>query len=272
MPRARRIAMRVGVKGVQFSFRAGGLLVLLFGLTLFLGAQTLERGNLVGTVIDRDGKTPVVGAVIKLRNVTSGSVYESPPTDAKGFFRLDGIGKGIYQYGITASQGDFNSSELVGIIANETTKISVTLSLYESAVQSGVQEILRAQADKEGETRIGRVLRFNPATKDAEVFIEMGVLQRGDRIRVKGPLTNFYQDADRLAQNGNAVRQILAGQNGLLNVGRNVEPGDILYIVCRGGTPFFLTPCGIATVVAGTGLILGAVREITEKTPVSPIK
>jgi hypothetical protein len=264
--------MREGLKLFHFSFRGGGLAVLALGLTLSLGAQTLERGNLVGTIFDRDGKTPVVGAVIKLRNITSGSVYESPPSDAKGNFRLEGIGKGIYQYGITTSQGDFNSNELVGIIANETTKISVSLSLYDTSVQTAVQEILRSQADKEGETRIGRVLRYNPATKDAEVFIEMGVLQRGDRVRVKGPLTNFYQDADTLVLNGSAVRQLLAGQAGLLRTARDVEIGDGLYVVCKGGTPFFLTPCGIATVVAGTGLILGTIKEITDKTPVSPIR
>jgi hypothetical protein len=259
-------------KSAWFSLR---IIIFLFAVAFLivdLGAQTVERGNLVGTIYDKDGKTPISGAVIRLRNITSGSVYESPPTDAKGAFRLDGVGKGIYQYGITSSQGDFNSNELVGIIANETTKITVSLSPYDTGVQSAVQEILRGQADKEGEVRIGRVVRYNPATKDAEVYIEMGVLQKSDRVRVKGPLTNFYQDADKLILNGGAVKQLFAGQNGLLQMARTAEPGDGLYIVCEGGTPFFLTPCGLATVVAGTGLILGLVREVSEKTPVSQIK
>ncbi|MBM3294841.1 MAG: carboxypeptidase regulatory-like domain-containing protein [Candidatus Aminicenantes bacterium] len=264
--------MRKGSVGFLFLSRRGLFCLFAFLLALSLGAQTFERGTLIGTVFADEGKTPVAGAVLKLRNITSGSVYESPPTDAKGFFRLENIGKGIYQYGLTTAEGDFNSNELIGIIANETTRISVSLSMYDTAVQSGVQEILRAQADREGETRIGRVLRYNPATKTAEVFIEMGLLQRGDRIRVKGATTNFYQNADSLAQDGSAVRRIYAGQNGLLGVARNVEIGDGLYIVCEGGVPFFLTPCGIATVVAGTGLILSTVKEITDKTPVSPIK
>jgi len=264
--------MREGANTFSVACRSGTFFALVFLLVFSMEGQTFERGNLIGTVIESDGQTPIAGAVIKLRNITSGSVYESPPTDAKGFFRLENVGKGIYQYGITTAKGDFNSNELIGIIANETTKISVSLNLYDAAVQSGVQEILRAQADREGEIRIGRVLRYNPATKVAEVFIEMGVLQRGDRIRVKGAQTNFYQDAENLAQDGNAVRQIFAGQNGLLPVVRNVEIGDIIYLICEGGTPFFLTPCGIASVIAGTGLILGTVNEITDKTPVSPIK
>jgi len=158
---------------VWFSFRGLIFPFIVVFCAVLLGAQTVEKGNLVGTILDRDGKTLISGAVIKLRNVTSGSVYESSPTDAKGSFRLEGVGKGIYQYGITTSQGDFNSNELVGIIAGETTKISVSVNPYDAAVQTAVQEVLRGQADKQGEARIGRVVRFNPATSDAEVFIEM---------------------------------------------------------------------------------------------------
>jgi hypothetical protein len=264
--------MKKGASGFFIPLWGCGPVILTLLLALSLGAQTLERGNLIGSIFDRDGKTPIAGAVIKLRNITSGSVYESPPTDARGFFRLDGIGKGIYQYGITTPQGDFNSNELVGIIANETTKISISLSMYDASVQSAVQEILCAPTTKEGETRVGRVVRYNPATKDAEVFIELGVLQQNDRIRVKGPFTNFYQDAERLVIGGQVVRRILAGQNGLLLVAQNVEPGDGIYVVCKTGKPFFLTPCGIAAVVAGTGLILGGIKEITDKAAVSPIK
>jgi hypothetical protein len=264
--------MFVHFKGSSL-FRGGVLCI--FAAFLVAGtsvAQTIDHGNLVGTIFDRDGKTPIPGAVVKLRNITSGSVYESPPTDAKGFFRMERVGKGIYQYGVATPAGDFNSNELVGIIANETTKISVTLSQYDTAVQSAVQEILRAQSDKEGEVRIGRVVRFNPATKDAEVFIEMGILQRNDRVRVKGPITNYYQNAEKLGAKGVAVKQLLAGESGLLRLDREADPNDGLYVVCSGGTPFFLTPCGIASVIAGTGAVLGIITRTKDVDPVSPIR
>ncbi len=251
------------------------LIFFILASTFFGGtalAQTAERGHLVGTIFSQDGKTPMVGAVVRLKNITSGAISAAEPTDIQGHFRLENLSKGIYQFGITTSQGDFNSNELIGILANETTRISMALNPYETGVQSAVQEVLRDQA-VEGESRIGRVVRYNPSTKEAEVFIEKGVLQLDDRIRVKGIETSFFQDVDNLGAAGQAVKQLFAGQNGLLKVEKDADPGDGLYVVCEKGVPpFFLTPCGIASVIAGSGLILAGVVEVTEKTPISPFK
>jgi hypothetical protein len=233
-------------------------------------AQTVERGHLVGTIFARDGKTPVAGAVVRLKNITSGAVSAADPTDAQGYFRLENLSKGIYQFGITTPEGDFNSSELIGILANETTRISLALDVYDSAVQTAVQEVLREQAIEEGESR---VVRYNPATREAEVFIEKGILQLDDRVRVKGLQTNFFQDVDKLGLAGDSVKRLFAGQNGLMLTERSAEPGDGIYVVCKKGVPpFFLTPCGIASVIAGTGLILSGVVEVPEKKDVSPFR
>ncbi len=238
-----------------------------------VGAQSVERGHLVGTIFTQDGKTPIVGAVVRLKNISTGSVSAAEPTDTQGNFRLENLSKGIYQFGITSVEGDFNSSELIGILANETTKIALSLDLYEANVQTSVQEVLREQAVEEGESRIGRVVRYNPATKEAEVFIEKGVLQIDDRVRVKGLQTNFFQDVENLGAGGEAVKRLFAGQNGLLKTARSADPGDGIYVVCKKGIPpFFLTPCGIASVIAGSGLILAGIIEVTDQTPVSPFK
>ncbi|MHB8054916.1 MAG: carboxypeptidase-like regulatory domain-containing protein [Candidatus Aminicenantales bacterium] len=236
-------------------------------------AQTVERGHLVGTIFTQDGKTPMVGAIVRLKNITSGAISVALPTDTQGYFRMENLSKGIYQFGITTAQGDFNSNELVGILANETTRISLALNPYETGVQSAVQEVLRDQSVAEGESRIGRVIRYNASTKEAEVFIEKGVLQIDDRVRVKGIETNFFQDVDSLGAGGEIVKRLFAGQNGLMKMEKNTDTGDGIYVVCKKGVPpFFLTPCGIASVIAGSGLILAGVVEVTDKTPVSPFK
>ena len=239
----------------------------------FLTSQVIEKGNLIGFVFDRDGKTPIPGAVAKLRNITSGTIYESLPSDSAGVFKIEGLAKGIYTFGITTDLGDFNSNDLVGILTNETTKVTISLNPYESGVQSAVQEVLRdqAQPDSQGESRIGRIVQFNPDAKEASVFIERGILQTEDNIRIRGVQTNFGQDAGPLRIGEKAVRRALVGETSWMKVKGAVQTGDGVYVVCnKGVVPFFLTPCGIAWVVAGAGAIMTGIVTITEKTPVSP--
>ena len=93
-----------------------------------------------------------------------------------------------------------------------------------------------------------------------------------DRIRVRGVQTNFYQDVTVLGLEGTKVKRALAGQNPWLRVVREAQPGDGVFLVCKKGVPpFFLTPCGIATVVGGVGALVGIVT-VTDKNSVSPIK
>jgi hypothetical protein len=248
---------------------AAGLLIAATGLA---APQNPARGHLIGHIFDKDGTTPIVGAVLKLRNISSGAVYEAPAADKAGFFRVENLAKGIYNFGITTPAGDFNSNELVGIIENETTKLSISLNPYESEIRQSMQEIAREQSVKENEARIGRVVQYASGTKDAQVFIEKGLLQLDDRIRVRGVQTNFYQDVTVLGLEGTKVKRALAGQNPWLRVVREAQPGDGVFLVCKKGVPpFFLTPCGIATVVGGVGALVGIVT-VTDKKPVSPIK
>ncbi|MDD8026466.1 MAG: carboxypeptidase-like regulatory domain-containing protein [Acidobacteriota bacterium] len=238
-------------------------------LPALLAAQTPATGNLVGTFFEKDGTTPVAGAIIKLKNISTGSLYEAQPSDKTGSFRLNGLTKGIYTFGITTTAGDFNSNELVGIIENETTKISISLSIYEGEIQKAMQEIAREQSVKDNEARIGRVIQYIPGTKEAVVFVEKGALQVDDRIRVRGINTNFYQDVDAMGLDGYKIKRALAGQSPFMKTVKDAQVGDAVYLVCKKGvTPFFLTPCGIATVVGGmVGLV-----TVVDKKEVSPFK
>ncbi len=93
----------------------------------YLNAQKAGEGNLIGFVFLKDGTTPVEGAVVKLKNVSTGTVYESSKSDKMGILKTEGVEEGLYIVGISTKEGNFNVGNLVGIKADETAKVSFSL-------------------------------------------------------------------------------------------------------------------------------------------------
>jgi hypothetical protein len=87
-----------------------------------------QGGSLVGFVYAQDLKTPVAGAVVKLRNIASQKEYASGTTDANGMYKIDGVDEGRYILGITATQGDFNFDYVMLLKSGEMAKLSVGLA------------------------------------------------------------------------------------------------------------------------------------------------
>ncbi len=258
-----------GVRSLSLLFLLCSLLFFTLTVSLALPAQTLEKGHLVGYVFESDGKTPVEGAVVVVKNAATGAIYRADPTDKQGLFKIEGLSKGIYSFGVTIPAGDFNGTELIGIQANQTANLYVALNPYEGQVRSAVLGVLREQQEKEGEARIGRVVGYDPNAKEAEVFIEKGLLQVNDNIRIRGRASDFYQDVKTMKIGGAVVRRALAGQNVFVKVVQTADIGDIVYVVCkRGCVPIFWVPLGAAIASLGTiGII-----ELIEKECVSPFK
>jgi hypothetical protein len=233
---------------------------IIFGLILItspplLRCQASGTGNLVGFVYDQDGSTPITGAVVMMKNVTTGAVLESAKSDALGVFRVEGLGVGIYAVGVSSDQGSFNSGDFVGITPNETAKISIVLNPYDAQTVQAAQAVARDQGEK-GESFVGRIVKYSPEAREADVFIERGLLQTGDRIRVKGGTTDFFQDARILDARGIKARRILSGETGAMKVTGACASGDLVYVVCkRGVPPFFLAPLGIAAITGGASLV-----------------
>jgi len=235
--------------------------VLLFCAPQVLRSQAAGRGNLIGFVYAKDGTTPVQDAVVLVRNVSTGTVFESKKSDSLGIFRFESVDAGIYAIGVTSKDGDFNSSDFVGISPNDTAKVSIALTPYENEAVAAAQQVAKEQKES-GESRIGRVINFNAGAREAEVFIERGLLQVNDRIRVKtetaetsGVKTDFYQDAKVLKIGATSINKALAGQTILLGLQKPAIPGDSVYVVCKKGVPpIFLAPLGLAAVIGGIGL------------------
>ena len=84
-------------------------------------------GSLVGFIYDKDMKTRVTNAVVKLRDIAKAGEYESTPTDANGMYRITGIAEGRYILGVTSAKGDFNFDYALSLKGAEVAKLSVAL-------------------------------------------------------------------------------------------------------------------------------------------------
>ena len=101
--------------------------IFLFFSPQFLSSSLLSKGEIIGIISQNDGVTPVVGAVFKMRNVSTGSYYESCSTDENGYFTVVGVEEGLYVAGVTTKDEDFNIENLIGIKTDETANISIAL-------------------------------------------------------------------------------------------------------------------------------------------------
>ncbi len=258
--------MRRGAKGVV---SWGSALALILMLTTSVASpQESAKGNLIGFIFAADGSTPVAGAVVVVKNLTTGVVTEAGESDGLGVFKVPGLGVGLYALGVRSASGSFNSQDFFGIAARETAKISVALNPYDPAAAAGAAAVIREQREK-GEAYIGKVVSYRPETKEAEVFVEIGLIQSDDRIHVKGQATDFYQDMKGLKAFGTKTKRVTVGNTAVLRASKPCAAGDFVYIVCkRGVPPFFLAPLGIAAIVAGAVPLAATFEE----EPVSPFK
>ena len=252
-----------------------------FSLFLFSSPQILTaqnsipKGNVIGFIYAKDGTTPLEGALVKFKNLTSGSMFISSKTDGYGIFKLEGIESGMYSYGVVTEQGDFNADSLVGLKVgeNETAKLSISLDPYDKEEAEAISEIYKEQ-EKNGEALIGTIADFNPNTRLAQVQVVKGVLQINDKIHARGKSTNFYQDVDTLMVGTARTKRVLKGQTGSLKLERNAQAGDLVYVVpAKRVFPIFLAPLGIAAVIGGNEAVTYGIMKIKDQQePVSAIR
>ncbi|RPI98328.1 MAG: carboxypeptidase regulatory-like domain-containing protein [Candidatus Aminicenantes bacterium] len=255
--------MRRGAKGVSWGSAIALVLVL---ASPAVRAQVPGRGNLVGFIFGQDGSTPVAGAVVLVKNLTTGAVTEAAGSDELGVFKVPGLSPGLYALGVRSEAGSYNSQDFFGVTAEKTAKIAIALNPYDAVSAAAAAAVIKEQRDK-GEAYIGKVVKYNPETKEAEILIEIGLIQAEDRIHIKGQATDFYQDMKGLKAYGTRTKRVTSGYTAVIRTSKPCQEGDFVYIVCkRGVPPFFLAPLGIAAIVAGAVPLSATFEE----EPVSP--
>lgn len=237
-----------------------GIAFLLLCLPSFLMSEEAALGNIIGFVYDQDGTTPLEGAVIKVKNISTGNIYESSTSDTNGVFKIQGIEGGIYLCGVITAQGDYNAEDLFGVKLSdgETAKLSVALTPYEQKVATALREVYEGHSNS-GESLVGTVVDYYPDNQSADVLVVKGLLRLNDRVHAKGKETDFYQDIDELKLGNSSAKKIFAGQTANMKVKKSVNNGDLVYLVCKQGIlPLFLKPFGAVTLIAGSaGILLG---------------
>jgi len=243
----------------------GGALGLILIITPCLWSQDIEKGSVLGFVYDKDGTTPIQGAVVKLKDVRSGELYQSTPSDNQGNFLIKQIESGVYMYGVTTSEGDYNCDGMIGVRVdgNEPAKMALALSRYADKENN---EEKNPNENTSGEYLVGEVLSYNPKTQMAQVRILRGVLEKNDRVHILGKpgeeekKRDFYQTTGDLNLNGSKVKRLFVEQVGLFKTKNPVKEGDLVYLAERKGglLGFLVAPCGWAALLgaASAGYII----------------
>jgi hypothetical protein len=263
--------MKQGVSGRTQAVRVC-LALLLFSLGLLAG-ETGTKGNVVGFIYGPDGSSPLEGAVVKFKNLMSGTVFLSTASDSYGIFKVEGVDSGMYTYGVATGHGDFNAEGTIGlkVDSGETAKLSIALSAYEKEEASAVEEVIKDQ-EINGESLVGMIAAFDPSTGTAVVEVTRGLLRSQDKIHAKGEATDFYQEVGDLKVGTSAADRVLAGQAGMLKLEKNAQDGDLVYVVKdKKFSPLFLAPLGIAAVIAGNSAVSYSFYKVNDRSqPASP--
>jgi hypothetical protein len=113
---------------VYFALAAFSVFVLPVGLPAKSAAPAAANGSLSGFIYAKDVKTPVRGAVVKIRNLADMKEMASLPTDANGMYAITGIPEGRYMLGVTSVKDDFNLDYALYVKAGELGKLSISLA------------------------------------------------------------------------------------------------------------------------------------------------
>lgn len=133
---------------------------------LVLGFSALpiaaETGSIIGFIYDKDGTTPLAGAVVQFKNLSTDRVLESSRTDEYGIFKLEGVESGVYVYGVVTDKGNFSSESFlaVKIGANEMAKMAISLKPYDEKEAEAVNEMFK-EFEIAGESLVGTIIGFD---------------------------------------------------------------------------------------------------------------
>lgn len=242
-------------------------LIILFLLVLSLSftfGKNSNEGNLIGFLQNTDGSS-LQGAVIKLKDIYSDKLYTSTQADDYGIVRIKNVIPGLYVYGVSTKNGNYNSNEVLGISGGKTAKVSISLKSFETKEEKAVKE-LNPDLIRKGESLIGRVDRFYNDSGRADVEIIKGMVKNGDLLHIIGVDDNvdFKIKAKNLMKDGVDCDKVFVTETASIPFNKVARIGNLVYILSKKGmAPMFLIPLGAATAV-GSGFVKYSTADVHE--------
>jgi hypothetical protein len=95
--------------------------------------NTVGKGNLKGFIYKRDGKTPLWGAQVLLKDMKTGKIFESNVTDAVGDYKFTDIPEGNYKLKILVKDKDYEVKTvdfMIKIFDGKTSTLSFSLKKH----------------------------------------------------------------------------------------------------------------------------------------------
>jgi hypothetical protein len=111
--------MRRGAKGVSWGSAIALVLVL---ASPAVRAQVPGKGNLVGFIFGQDGSTPVSGAVVLVKNLTTGAVTEAAGPTSWACSKCCRAQPGALPLGVRSEAGSYNSQDFFGVTAEKIAR------------------------------------------------------------------------------------------------------------------------------------------------------
>ncbi|MGA2585544.1 MAG: carboxypeptidase-like regulatory domain-containing protein [Candidatus Aminicenantales bacterium] len=94
----------------------------------------VDAGSLTGFIYWESQKSPMEGAIVKLRNVLTDTIYQSEPSDKNGMYVIKEITAGSYVLGVSTQQGNFNFDRELQIKALELAKLNLVLKVDKNGI------------------------------------------------------------------------------------------------------------------------------------------
>ena len=193
-------------------------------------AQKKPGGIIIGQIYGLEKTRPVQGAIIKAKNIKDGSLYVSNPSNRAGEFEIEGMKAGIYVIGVITKEGNFNTDRLLGVYEAQTLRVAFSLNPYKKEVVSAIQNVYK-NIQVSGECYIGEVIKYLSNPGEAAIYVEKGIIQIGDKVHLKGYMTDFIQEIEELFVDGMSVGKALVGQTPIVILKHPVDIGDLIYLI-----------------------------------------